>query len=603
MKYTLTWSVLFIFTLCARCAHAADYTMPASNLVGFSALKSWQENQTVRPAPGTRSYLWKLGDRIIITDGGKKYIATVSQPLAWGPGAYVKVKNVRAYEEPKPQIEITTELEAAVSPSTGELEIKREALSLKHEMSVLAYFSQGDFSAAADSALRSGAVAGLSTYIYKGMIYDARFRAELERHRKDMAQIARRAQEDSRQMSERADADASLLSQALGDFDVALGGTLDHQLASFSRASTQHYVYQSQDPEFVQSLRDIAAVIDSAPGLDFTTTNAKQLGHGLLKQSDQFYANKAYFDAHAFRQYAMAIADLLVGLDPISGFGRSVYEAFVGRNLVTGERLSDLERGFAVLGTLSFGYGQYVARGFKGLSKVASSRLVQGSFAGALRAARSSYNAIKNQAFYFSQRLWSAEQFLARSHPDLLNAIHRKADPERYFTYVRERMGIRIEDAHHAFHEQVWSEEALDLVHQLETSGRQVGRQGAGGLSERAEKALLAQGHNAKDLDRVPKTRVNSGNDPVDQSVFYSAVTQDLGSMEAAQRVGAYSGKADFYEISRIKPGTPYVVNRAAPGEFYDVVAREMVRTPGGALQVVVPTGGTDHVKVVFLPD
>jgi len=77
-------------------------------------------------------------------------------------------------------------------------------------------------------------------------------------------------------------------------------------------------------------------------------------------------------DANFYYSLARTAADILVGIDPITGTARSAYEALTGYNLITGAELSPFERGLAVFGCISFGYGSKFGEGLRAFGELAN---------------------------------------------------------------------------------------------------------------------------------------------------------------------------------------------------------------------------------------
>lgn len=107
--------------------------------------------------------------------------------------------------------------------------------------------------------------------------------------------------------------------------------------------------------------------------------NAKELGMVTILQADQ--SAKAYMslpknqcqpglEAEFLLQVSQDFLDLAVGIDPITGFGRSAYELLVGKNLVTGEILSAPERSLALVSLATLNGSKYLSVAGKGMWKV-----------------------------------------------------------------------------------------------------------------------------------------------------------------------------------------------------------------------------------------
>jgi hypothetical protein len=191
---------------------AAEHEMSVSQTFKPGAFKGGPGVIDIRPTPGTQYYKWQPGERVLITDGsGVKYVATVSDLFILPPA--VRVTDVRPYVEPTRNAPSSHSARPADAPPP---------MPVLNGHGTSPYFSPGDFLGGVDAGLKSGAAAALTTFVYKG-IYDSTYRAKIERHQEEMAAIDRNTRTSAAEMSERAGADASMMSQALDNFDEALG--------------------------------------------------------------------------------------------------------------------------------------------------------------------------------------------------------------------------------------------------------------------------------------------------------------------------------------------------------------------------------------------
>lgn len=75
-------------------------------------------------------------------------------------------------------------------------------------------------------------------------------------------------------------------------------------------------------------------------------------------------------DAEWYLNVAEGIADVAIGIDPVSGFYRSVIESVTGYNVVTREKLSTFERSLAVFGVLTAGTSSSIQATVRLVSKL-----------------------------------------------------------------------------------------------------------------------------------------------------------------------------------------------------------------------------------------
>ncbi len=125
------------------------------------------------------------------------------------------------------------------------------------------------------------------------------------------------------------------------------------------------YRVRSDDPELKSVYKDLYKI-------DPYFENRKQARQfGLLAVEE---ADSAAVDGHAdtgfYKQLAVEFLDIAIGNDPVTGFGRSAYELFVGRNLVSGAKLSATERSFAFLGVATVGGSRWIGNAGRGMARV-----------------------------------------------------------------------------------------------------------------------------------------------------------------------------------------------------------------------------------------
>ncbi len=84
-------------------------------------------------------------------------------------------------------------------------------------------------------------------------------------------------------------------------------------------------------------------------------TEFKSLARNAFNLANESAGKGAMPDARWYLNVAEGVADIALGIDPITGFYRSLLESVTGYNVVTFEKLSGMERGLAVLGLISGG--------------------------------------------------------------------------------------------------------------------------------------------------------------------------------------------------------------------------------------------------------
>jgi hypothetical protein len=98
---------------------------------------------------------------------------------------------------------------------------------------------------------------------------------------------------------------------------------------------------------------------------------ARELGLSATREADQAYSQNFEGDALFYKEIGKSFLDIAVGMDPVTSFGRSTYELFTGKNLVTGEELSTFERSMAGLNVLSAGTSGSLTRISTGIVRIA----------------------------------------------------------------------------------------------------------------------------------------------------------------------------------------------------------------------------------------
>ena len=129
--------------------------------------------------------------------------------------------------------------------------------------------------------------------------------------------------------------------------------------------------FQSQDAKFLNVANPVGGYLEQASitrlGEDRAIAKA---GLHFLKHADQLSAAGDNESASQLLELAIGAVDVIAGVFPLSSLVKDGYEALTGQHLLTGAKLSDLDRGFAVAGFMTLGFGGVVVRGAKALSKI-----------------------------------------------------------------------------------------------------------------------------------------------------------------------------------------------------------------------------------------
>jgi len=89
---------------------------------------------------------------------------------------------------------------------------------------------------------------------------------------------------------------------------------------------------------------------------------AKNVVIASVDMADSYLISDELNEAYFSMKMAKTLGDFLIGIDPITGTARDLYEALTGVNLVTNVNLTPAERGFATLGSLTLGAGSKMGK-------------------------------------------------------------------------------------------------------------------------------------------------------------------------------------------------------------------------------------------------
>lgn len=130
-----------------------------------------------------------------------------------------------------------------------------------------------------------------------------------------------------------------------------------------------HALFATPDPFLAIRLHRTARGILDAP---FGTVPGalRDAGLAAVRQADVESATGSREEYETFIGIARTVADVGIGLDPITGAARSLYELVTGENLVTGATLSNAERGIAALNVMLLGGCSTATRGITALGKL-----------------------------------------------------------------------------------------------------------------------------------------------------------------------------------------------------------------------------------------
>ena len=113
------------------------------------------------------------------------------------------------------------------------------------------------------------------------------------------------------------------------------------------------FLYTTRNPFFALRLSRLEARI--ASGSQRLPNDLQETGIAAIRLADVENARGHLSTAESFIQIAKVVADVGLGLDPITGTARGLYELITGKNLVTGAALSSFERGLSLFNVVTLG--------------------------------------------------------------------------------------------------------------------------------------------------------------------------------------------------------------------------------------------------------
>ena len=103
-----------------------------------------------------------------------------------------------------------------------------------------------------------------------------------------------------------------------------------------------------------------------------TRVNLLSVADTSLSVADEMYVSGESDSGDFAVGVAMTLIDVAAGLTPGVSWGRDVYEAVTGRNLISGEELDSIERTTAIVGSITLGLGSKFVKGVAVFRKIAS---------------------------------------------------------------------------------------------------------------------------------------------------------------------------------------------------------------------------------------
>ena len=456
---------------------------------------------------------------------------------------------------------------------------------------------------AAETGVQAGLVSGLSVYAYQKLVYGDSYMKKFDALAQAQEKLRASGEEDQKKITEYINQSAANVNATIASLET-LRSTIDGIQTNISLGNTGGaYSFKSTDANFVNELSDIRKTLLSSNRSDIQGINIRNTGLKFTELADESHSNNELDDANAFKSFAYAAADLLFGIDPITGTGRDIYEGFTGYNMITGEKLSGLERGFSIAGMVSFGYGSKIGKGLLGISKIAKAFKNSKTVQKAINHARTAFTTFANSTIYRKSELWKTERYLNKQNPNLLVELRNHPKGDQYLKYIKDRKDIKIFHPYkEEFITQDLSVDALETIDRI-SSKQWVARQGRFGMEKNEIVSILKKNPTADSNSLKFGSRITIGSNPADQSVFFGEITDRLGSLDYSLKHGAYSDGIDFVELSKLKPDAVIITRKAEGGTAIDAITGKEIPTPGGAIEVIVKQGDIDKSRLLILDE
>lgn len=144
-----------------------------------------------------------------------------------------------------------------------------------------------------------------------------------------------------------------------------------YAVADRTHADLRNLEWLSEDQEFAERANLIRAQLLTARLDSPLKRNFYEISKTSLIHADRtsFVGDKE--GADFLLDIAQKSADVLVGLDPFTGFARNIYETFTGKNLITGLELTEAERVLAAIGVITGGAVAAAAKAYRLLAPIA----------------------------------------------------------------------------------------------------------------------------------------------------------------------------------------------------------------------------------------
>ncbi len=221
---------------------------------------------------------------------------------------------------------------------------------------------------------QAGASAAISAFAYgvvSNVVADAARAGRIEKLRTEVSQLDDALKRQAGTAQDANLAFASALAERGAAIETALRAVADlPKIGVFDSAFNVNGTLLFATPDAYFALR-LARMVDGIQATaDRVPPEVRDTGMAAVRLADLASARDDTNEAESFIAIARTVADVAVGLDPVTAPIRGVYELVTGRNLITGGELTPLERGLACINVATLGGFATIQEASKGLGQL-----------------------------------------------------------------------------------------------------------------------------------------------------------------------------------------------------------------------------------------
>lgn len=130
-----------------------------------------------------------------------------------------------------------------------------------------------------------------------------------------------------------------------------------------------HHVFHAQ-PEQVEILQPMYEELKAVEPTFERQYNSREFGLVAIENSDNSYATGDQSNGQFYKDIAIGFTQIALGVNPVTSFAQSSYEFLSGKNFVSGEPLSQMDRSIAFVGIVTGGAGRSVVQAGRGMRTI-----------------------------------------------------------------------------------------------------------------------------------------------------------------------------------------------------------------------------------------